>query len=107
MKYCRKCGGQIEDDAVICVHCGCSTEEKPAQTQPSTLKTVAKVFMILSCVVGAFCFFIPLLWTLPMTIKYCNAIKNNESVSTGFKVCTLLFVSMIAGILMLCDNDNK
>ncbi len=27
MKYCQKCGQQIHDEAVICVHCGCSTEK--------------------------------------------------------------------------------
>ena len=26
MKYCQKCGQQIHDDAVICIHCGCSSE---------------------------------------------------------------------------------
>ena len=25
MKYCSKCGKQIHEDAVICVHCGCAT----------------------------------------------------------------------------------
>ncbi len=27
---CKKCGEEIRDDAVVCVHCGCSVEaEKP------------------------------------------------------------------------------
>lgn len=26
--FCKKCGKEIMDDAVICVHCGCSTQEK-------------------------------------------------------------------------------
>lgn len=26
MKYCSKCGNQIMDDAVICVHCGCAVD---------------------------------------------------------------------------------
>ena len=25
MKYCSKCGKVIMDEAVICIHCGCST----------------------------------------------------------------------------------
>lgn len=25
MKYCSKCGKEIMDDAIICIHCGCST----------------------------------------------------------------------------------
>lgn len=29
MKYCSKCGKEINDEAVICIHCGCSVENKP------------------------------------------------------------------------------
>ena len=29
--FCRKCGAELNDEAVVCVKCGCSTEEKPAQ----------------------------------------------------------------------------
>lgn len=29
MKYCAKCGKEVHDDAVVCVHCGCSLETKP------------------------------------------------------------------------------
>ena len=25
--FCKKCGKEIMDDAVLCVHCGCSTQE--------------------------------------------------------------------------------
>lgn len=25
MVFCRKCGKEIESEAVICIHCGCST----------------------------------------------------------------------------------
>lgn len=27
MKYCTKCGQQIHDEAVICIHCGCPTTQ--------------------------------------------------------------------------------
>lgn len=27
MKYCSKCGKEIVDDAVICVHCGCQVKD--------------------------------------------------------------------------------
>lgn len=25
--YCKKCGKEINDDAVICIHCGCSVDQ--------------------------------------------------------------------------------
>lgn len=46
-----------------------------------------------------------LAWTIPMFVSYNRKTKRGEQVSTAFKVCTLLFVNLIAGILMLCDNN--
>lgn len=111
MKFCKHCGSQLEDEAVVCVNCGCATEEAaPAAAAtvsgPSTLQTVAKVFMILGCIAGAFCFLIPLCWCIPMTLHYSKAVKEGQPVSVGFKICSLLFVSQVAGILMLCDSNN-
>lgn len=110
MKYCTKCGAEIMDEAIICPKCGCATGYQPEKNtktsnEESSLKTVAKIFMILSCVVCAFAI-IPLCWMIPMTVTYCNKINHHEPVSVGFKVCTLLFVNQIAGILMLCDTEN-
>ena len=28
--FCRKCGKEIMDEAVICIHCGCSTKDTTA-----------------------------------------------------------------------------
>ncbi len=107
MKYCKKCGAQIEDESVVCVHCGCAVDVPANNAQPSTVQTVAKVFMILGCIVSAFYFLIPLCWTIPMTVKYCRSIEQNQPVSTAFKICSLLFVNLVAGILMLCDNGES
>lgn len=109
MKYCTKCGNELIDEAVICTKCGCSTgyQElvKNEQRQTSSgVRTAAKVFMILGTVVMGI-YIIPLAWCLPMTISYFNKTKRGETVSTGFKVCSLLFVSLLGGIFMLCDHD--
>ncbi|MDO4608039.1 MAG: hypothetical protein Q4B40_02465, partial [Clostridia bacterium] len=77
---------------------------QPYVKQPSGLATAAKILMIVGTVLMGL-YIIPLAWCIPMTITYCNKLKNNEPISTGFKVCCLLFVSMIGGILMLCDKD--
>lgn len=53
----------------------------------------------------AFFYLIPLYWCIPMTIIYFKKVKNNEPISVGFKICSLLFVSLIGGVLMLCDNE--
>ncbi len=119
--FCRNCGNQLDDKAVICTKCGCLTElgdkmnlgqqtnlsETPEKTNNSDgLGTVAKVFAIIgTAIMGIYLF--PLLWTLPMTIALCKKLERKEPISVGFKVCMLLFVSTIAGILLLCRKDDN
>lgn len=106
MKYCQNCGTQLVDEAIACPNCGCSVKTSSAITETSTLKLVVKIFMIIGCVAWAGLFLIPLCWTVPMTIYYWKSVDNHKPVSIIFKVCSLIFVNLIAGIIMLCDNDN-
>ena len=112
-----------------------TTEKKTTlkdSTTKNTLRTVAKVFMLISTI-GAglaliatpilFFFFkdvfvwllqhrielgtgIAVAWCIPMTVHYFKCCEDNRQPSTGFKVCTLLFVNLIAGICMLIDRDE-
>ena len=104
--FCSKCGSEINDDAVVCPKCGCLVDNKKLNqnVKPSGLKVAIKVFMILSTVFMGL-WILPLLWCIPMVSKYNESISNNKPVGTGFKICTLLFVNIIAGVLMLIDND--
>ncbi len=49
---------------------------------------------------------IPLLWIIPMTVSLGGKLKRGEHVSLAFKVCTLIFVNVISGILLLCMNER-
>lgn len=40
-----------------------------------------------------------------MTVSLCRKLKNKEPIGIGFKICMLLFVNMIAGILLLCMKE--
>ncbi len=149
MKYCTHCGHEVNDEAEICVNCGCRVKQKSNSNTGNTLGTVAKVFMIITCasyalvglmflIIGfplmigaisappvdsvggvifgvgffvifiyAIIFLIPLAWCIPMTVSVCRKLKNGEPISTALKVCTMLFVSLIAGIMLLCMGDNQ
>ena len=39
MKYCSKCGSQINDDAVVCINCGCKVEGFNPTKPVAQLKT--------------------------------------------------------------------
>ena len=65
------------------------------------MKTAAKVLIILSMIVG--------FWTiLPLIFGgiALSKMKKNE-LTTGWKVCVLLFVNVIAGILLLCMPQDE
>lgn len=105
---------------------------KSTEKRNSGLSVAARIFMVLGCIVNFFVFWaygtgilmaitdsvdsfwgaipialLSLVWCLPMTVKYFLNIKNGERTGVCFKIFSLLFVSMIAGILMLCDEVNE
>ena len=108
MKYCTHCGAEIMDEAVLCVHCGCSVKEQSLMIpqKDNTLETVIKVLLILGCISLGW-MIIPLAWCIPITVTIFKRFKNNEYISTSLKICTLLFVNLIAGICLLCMDDQK
>lgn len=107
MKFCQKCGKEIIDEAVICPGCGCAVSDAKKENGGNDgLAVASKIFLIIGCIAQGW-LLLPLAWCLPITISVCKRMKNNEPVGTGLKVCSLLFVSMIGGILLLCRSDDK
>lgn len=112
--YCRQCGKELVETAVVCPNCGSPTANfdnakkankvEKGSYDKNGLKDVAKILMIICTVVSGFAI-IPLAWCLPMTISYSRKVQNKEPISLGFKICILLFVSRIAGILLLVDDE--
>ena len=43
--YCRKCGKEIDDEAVVCIGCGCAVEETKKDTEQDTSKTGMGILM--------------------------------------------------------------
>ncbi len=65
--------------------------------------TLAAYILMIICTVFMGVLLVPLAWCIPMTIHYK---RTGGKVSIGFKVCALLFMDLIPGILMLCDSKN-
>lgn len=110
MKYCQTCGAEVNDNAIVCTKCGCSLSQEVKKTMGNEgndgLAVASKIFLILGCIAQGW-LLIPLAWCLPITISICGKMKRGESVGTGLKVCSLLFVNIIAGILLLCRSDEN
>lgn len=67
------------------------------------MKIAIKIFMIIGSVVMAAAI-IPLIWCIPMYMHYSKCAETGKHPSLAFKICTLLFVNVVAGILMLVDD---
>lgn len=110
MKYCSSCGAEIHENAVVCTKCGCSVSQQQDSSQKNGgkdgLAVASKIFLILGCIAQGW-LLIPLAWCLPITISICGKMNRGEPVGTGLKVCSLLFVNLIAGILLLCRSDKN
>ncbi len=79
--------------------------------------SAVKFFMVLSCIAAAVggiaglargdiefgaIALVSLVWTIPMTIYACNSLNKHREIDMSFKICTLLFHNVIAGIILLC-----
>ncbi len=78
----------------------------PNPATSDTLGLLIKIFMLVSTISWGFLIFclippITLGWQIPMTIMAWKKIDRGEPISTAFAVCSLIFVNMIPGILML------
>lgn len=182
MKYCSKCGWEMQDDEVFCRNCGTQSvssqepkmyntpyvDDTPPKTVNKTKRIIitillaiaivgilsnafdcfelastlsedgegtlrqllednpylemnfndipldqmtsteiaqfAEILRIIMIVIGVCCL-IPLCWTIPMSIKIFKAMKEGTVLKTGFKICTLIFVNLITGIVLLCSSD--
>lgn len=112
MPFCQKCGHEIMDGETVCPNCGATVGgQAPVKATPApqvgltTIELVAFVFMIIGTIAMAFAI-IPLVWCIPMTIHAKKAMDDHQKIGVGFKVCTLLFVSLIGGILLLVRDES-
>lgn len=128
--YCQKCGNEISENEMYCKMCGTrvikDTEETTiyegndpnnmyggtsfyrvsSKSESNGLKIAAKVFLILGAVVNLYTMWFSFIWSIPMIIIYFNKVKKGEKIGIAFKIGCMLLVSMIGGIIMLCDKEE-
>lgn len=125
---CTNCGCAVSDSMSV---------KSKSSSQNKTLYNIAKIFMFITIGAYALCFvsllianflpnalyyvafsrpilvsytissIIPLAWIIPMTVVFCRKVSNGERIGMGFKICSLLFVNIISGILMLCASEEN
>lgn len=118
MKYCCYCGKELPDDAQFCIHCGKSVsgagtegraqgeQAERCSVKKSEVDTLIEIFLLIACIInGIATLGIALAWCIPMRKIILNDMRNGVPVSIAMKVCTILFVNTIAGILLFCRDE--
>jgi hypothetical protein len=78
----------------------------PVSENDRQLRLIAFIFMLLSTVSVGWTI-VPLAWMIPMTVVCWDIYKGKKPNGTAFGVCTLLFVSLVAGICLLVSTKEK
>lgn len=92
MKYCSNCGKELNDDAVVCVHCGCSVDGAPVTKTTNGL-----------CIAGFICsFFIAIVGLILSIIGRNQVSKDPTQTGQGFATAGIVIsiVSMVLTFLL-------
>lgn len=74
--------------------------------QDSTLRLIAFILAVLSTV-SAGIFLIPLAWMIPMTVMTWGIYKGKRPNTVAFGVCSLIFLNVVGGILLLVSTKDE
>lgn len=82
MKFCANCGKEIDEKAVVCVHCGCAVKDNTAQVQANAPQEEENKNLA-NCALG-FAFLIPivgLILGIMGTVKYKTQKLKNQCIA--------------------------
>ncbi len=91
--FCKKCGKEITDEAVICLHCGCATGvQKKAEIYPKEYKLNYGMIML--------CTFLPVVGLVMGIVE----LSNNGHSPKGTAIIGQCIVGFIVwGIIIGCS----
>lgn len=95
--YCKNCGNEIHDDAVVCIHCGVPTQNynnQPQQQNYQQSNTMAIVGFILS-------FFIALAGLICSIIGLQRADNELNGNGRGFAIAGIVISSISLAVTVI------
>ncbi len=78
----------------------------PMSDTDRTLRLINFILCLISTIVCALAV-IPLCWMIPMTVISWGIYKGKKRNTVAFGVCTLIFVNLIGGVLLLCSHKDN
>lgn len=97
MKYCSHCGAEIEDEAIVCVKCGCSvTNTNRALENPNESTTAYTILGFFLPLIGLILF---LLWQNEYP-RRAKAAGKGALISVILTVVVAIIYGIVVGILV-------
>ena len=78
----------------------------PMTSQDRVLRLIAFILNIISCVGWAW-LIIPLAWMIPMSVHCWGVYQGTKPNTVAFGVCTLIFVTVVGGILLFVSKKER
>ena len=72
----------------------------------ATLRLIAFIFNLVVTICAGWTL-IPLAWMVPMTVQSWGIYKGTKQNTIAFSVCTLIFVNVVSGVLLLVSGEDK
>ncbi|MCH5299199.1 MAG: zinc-ribbon domain-containing protein [Ruminococcus sp.] len=103
MAFCRNCGNEIDDQAVVCVKCGAAVEGKTVPVQPQTIGGDADVQQNKGI---AWLSYVGILLIIPLFVKktseYCKFHVKQGAIlfctELAYTIATRIILAIIRGI---------
>lgn len=98
--FCSNCGKEIDDKAVVCVYCGCATNNNTSASSDKNWMVALLLCFFLGCL-GAHRFYVGKIGTA-ITILLINLL-------IGWLLVPLIFTSIwvLIDFIMICTNSFK
>ena len=107
MKYCSNCGAEVNENAAVCVKCGCALKSNDALANQPTREQSSKASMVLGIIAiifGAIAFFIVLAIQSYLTSTYQGRIQRLASDFESARLGLMILFIPVPGILSVIGS---
>ena len=95
--FCKNCGKPINDNAVVCIHCGCSTEDNPSKSGDKESKN--GIGILLGLFIGLIGLIIGIVMYKEGTVARQTFIKG-WGIGFGITIAISVLIGIIYGAML-------
>lgn len=91
MKYCSHCGKEVNDEAVVCIHCGCAVQIAHPQPSMDYREDKADAALVVLCVL------FPIVGLILWAVKH----EDSPKAAVTYGKAALITIGIEIGLIIL------